>query len=248
MAGYYKARAELYLTSIPYVSSPWKSGTGSAELVVTGDPTNTEDVNYAIAAQSTGEIGTALIAYSLDNGSTWEKTGIVSMSSMTPLSIKNGLKIYFNYGPGTDLVAGDWFGFTSIARRTTYRMAGAPFQEISNVYFNGTETFDVVKDTNTGMITLVGSSGLVDVRVVKSSSSNPIEIIKDILNIVGLLGYIDTNSFSNAKMDLADYQIGVKFEGVPAWKAIQSICMTCLIWFWIDANKIYVSAYTGQSA
>jgi hypothetical protein len=167
------------------------------------------------------------------------------MSSLQPLSIRNNLTVYFEYGSGTDLVAGDSFWFNVSARRTTYRMAGAPFQEISNVYLNGVETFDTWIDTNQGYISLIGSSGLVDARVVKSDMTNPVDIIKDILVAIGLGDYIDANFFVNAKMDLADYQIGVKFEGVSAWKAIQSICVACLIWFWIDANKIYVASYKG---
>jgi hypothetical protein len=94
---------------------------------------------------------------------------------------------------------------------------------------------------------LVGPSGFVDARVVKSATSNPVDIIAAILAEVGLTSYIDEVSFANAKQELADYQIGVRFEGVAAWKAIQAVCVTCLIFFWIDANKIYVAAYTGDS-
>jgi len=94
---------------------------------------------------------------------------------------------------------------------------------------------------------MVGNSGLVDGRVVKSETTNPVDIITEILNGLGLQDFVDEVSFSNAKQDLADYQIGVRFENVAAWKAIQHVCTTCLIFFWIDANKIYVSAYTGES-
>lgn len=101
---------------------------------------------------------------------------------------------------------------------------------------------------DTGEINLVGSSGFVDARVVKSETTNPIDIIQEILDEVGLTDYVDLVSFGNARQELADYQIGVRFEGVAAWKAIQVICTTCLIFFWIDANTIYVSAYTGETA
>ena len=110
------------------------------------------------------------------------------------------------------------------------------------------EIFSQTVNLSTGEINLVGNSGFVDARVVKSTTSNPIDIILAILDLVGLTWYIDLTSFNNARLELADYQIGVRFEGVPAWKAIQSICTTCLIFFWIDANKIYVSAYTGELA
>jgi hypothetical protein len=247
MDGYYKARAEIYQTTDPYVSDITKAGSSSANLVVTGTPTNTEDVSYFVMAETTGEIGTATIKWSMDGGNSWEKSGIVSMSSLTPLSIKNGLHFYFEYGAGNDLVAGDYFWFTSVARRTVYALSGAPFQEISNVWFNGIEIFEATKNPYWGLITVIGNSGLVDARVVKSDTTNPVDIIKNILISVGLESYLDELSFTNARMDLADYQIGIRFEGVAAWKAIQSICAACLIWFWIDANKIYISAYTGES-
>ena len=64
---------------------------------------------------------------------------------------------------------------------------------------------------------------------------------------MGLVDYIDTVSFANTQRELMDLEIGVRFEAVAAWKAVQSICTACLIYFWIDANKIYVSAYLGES-
>ena len=148
---------------------------------------------------------------------------------------------------GTDLVIGDLFIFTAYARRTTYVIAGAPFLEVSNVYLNGVEVYDHGADIATGELTLVGTSGLVDARVVKSLTYNPVDIIEEILTEVGADGYIDEISFADARRDLMDLEIGVRFEAVTAWKAIQSICAACLIYFWIDANKIYVSAYLGES-
>jgi hypothetical protein len=144
-------------------------------------------------------------------------------------------------------VAGDSFSFTAYARRTTFIIAGAPFLEISNVYLNGVEIYDTNPNITTGELGLIGTSGFVDARVVKSLIYNPIDIIEEILTAVGLDSYMDEVSFANARRDLMDFEIGVKFEAVTAWKAIQSICSTCLIYFWIDANKIYVSAYLGES-
>ena len=83
--------------------------------------------------------------------------------------------------------------------------------------------------------------------MVKSLTFNPIDIIEEIITAVGLDSYMDEVSFANARRDLMDFEIGVWFEAVAAWKAIKSICSTCLIWFWIDANKIYVSAYLEES-
>ena len=116
----------------------------------------------------------------------------------------------------------DTFSFTASAKRVKFVIPGAPFLEISNVYLNGVEIFDSSPDIATGELTVAGSSGLVDARVVKSATYNPIDIIEEILAAVGLSSYIDAVSFSNAKRDLMDYEIGVRFEAVAAWKAIQA--------------------------
>jgi hypothetical protein len=247
MAGYYRCRAELKETVDPYVSPVTKVGIGTASLVVTGDFHNTEDINFVVQAESTGEIGTATIRWSVDYGNSWQKSGIASMTSINPLKLQDGVAIYFTLAAGTDLVAWDWFSFTAYAKRTKFVIPGAPFLEISNVYLNGLEVFDSTPNITTGELAVTGSSGLVDARVVKSETYNPIDIIEEILAPVGLSSYIDTVSFSNARRDLMDLEIGVRFEAAAAWKAIQAVCSTCLIYFWIDANKIFVSAYTGES-
>ncbi len=247
LAGYYKARADLVQTTDPYAGAVTKTGTGSATMIVLGTPTNDEGIDFLVEAESTGEISTATIKWSLDAGASWEKTGMVSTSSVNPFRLRDGVYIYFVPGTGNDLVAGDQFSFTAYARRTTYVLAGAPFLEISNVYFNGAEIFDAEIHLDTGQIVLIGNTGFVDARVVKSELTNPIGIIEAILSFCGLTDKIDAASFSNARQDLADYQIGVRFEAIPAWKAIQNICVTCLIFFWIDSDTIYVSAYTGES-
>ena len=246
MAGYYKARADLISSADPYLGGVIKAGSGSAQMVVLGTPYNDVDVGYLVQAETTGEISAATFRWSVDFGASWEKSGIVSTSSVNPFRLRDGVSIYFVPGTGTDLVAGDWFYFGAHARRTTYQIAGAPFQAFTNIYFNGSEIFNVSYDVNNGLINLVGPSGFVDARIVKSATSNPVDIIQAILAEVGLTDYIDEVSFANAKQELADYQIGVRFEGVAAWKAIQTICVACLIFFWIDSNKIYVAAYTGD--
>jgi hypothetical protein len=245
-AGYYKARADLNASTDPSAGTVSKTGTGSASLFVLGDPTNDVDVEYLIEAETTGEISAATFKYSIDSGASWEKTGLVSVSRANPLRLRDGMFIYFVPGSGDDLVAGDQFSFTASARRTRYVIAGAPFLAITNVYFNGVEIFDAEAHIDTGEIVLVGPTGFVDARIVKSETINPVDIISEILTEVGLTDKIDEVSFANARQDLADYQIGVRFEAVAARKAIQSICTSCLIFFWIDADKIYVSAYTGE--
>jgi hypothetical protein len=247
MAGYYKCRADLKGTVDPYAGTVVKTGSGVATLVVIGDFTNDEDIDFVIAVENTGEIGLARIRWSIDGGNSWEKSGIFTMTSISPLRLQEGVLIYFIPAAGTDFVAGATFSFTAYARRTTFVIAGAPFLEVSNVYLNGVEVYDTNPNITTGELSLKGTSGFVDARVVKSLTYNPIDIIEEILTAVGLDSYMDEVSFSNARRDLMDFEIGVRFEAVTAWKAIQSVCTTCLIWFWIDANKIYVSAYLGES-
>ncbi len=72
-----------------------KVGTGTASLVVIGDFHNTEDLNFVVQAENTGEIGTATIRWSMDGGNSWEKSGIVSMTSIAPLKLKDGIAVYF---------------------------------------------------------------------------------------------------------------------------------------------------------
>lgn len=246
LAGYYRVRAELKESIAPQVGAVQKMGVGSAELRVTGVFGNAQDLEFLIEAETTGEVSAATFRWSLDGGSSWEKTGVVSATSATPCHLRDGLMIYFVPGGGNDLVAGDRFAFTAYTRRTTYIINGGPFLAITNIYGNGVEMDSVLADATTGEITLLGEVRIVEARVVKSETSNPIDIIKEILNEVGLAENVDEVSFAQARQNVADYQIGARFEGVPAWKAIQAICMSCLIFFWIDGDRIYVSAYTGE--
>lgn len=246
MAGTYRVRAELAASTPPHVGVVQKTGAGSATLVVSGVPSNSQDLDFLIEVESTGEVSAATFRWSLDGGSSWEKTGVVAATSTTPCRLRDGLLISFVPGAGEDLVAGDQFSFTAYARRSTYVIAGGPFLDMPNIYYNGVEMHDAACNNNTGEIILVGNTGVVEARVVKSETSNPVDIIREILTEVGLEEKVDEVSFSNARQALADYQIGVKFEGVPAWKAIQAVCTTCLIFFWIEADRILVEAYTGE--
>ena len=135
MAGYYKARAEISTSTDPYVGAVTKSGSGSATLTVTGTPYNDVDNNFIVQAETTGEIATATFRWSLDGGNSWEKSGLVSQTSIDPIRLKEGVSIYFTVGTGNDLVAGDTFSFTAYARRTTYIIAGAPFHEYQQCLF-----------------------------------------------------------------------------------------------------------------
>ena len=59
MAGYYKCRAELKETVAGHAGTVTKTGSGQANLVVTGDFTNDEDLDFVVVAESTGEVGSA---------------------------------------------------------------------------------------------------------------------------------------------------------------------------------------------
>ncbi len=187
MAGYYKARAEISDKQLTLMSGQLlNSGSGSATLTVTGTPYNDVDTNFIVQAETTGEIATATIRGVWTAATPGKRPVWFPNPALTRSGSKNGLSIYFTYGTGNDLVAGDTFTFTAYARRTTYIVAGAPFSSISNVYLNGVEIFSQTVNLSTGEINLVGNSGFVDARVVKSTTSNPIDIISAILNLAGV--------------------------------------------------------------
>ncbi len=243
MAGPYKTRAELAASEKPHLGSITKVGQGSAQLVAMGEPTNTQDLEFLIEAETTGEITAATWRWSIDGGASWEKTGLLSTTSTTPCRLRDGVMVYFIPGAGVDLVAGDRFIFTAYTRASRYTVPGAPFVAFTNLYFNGAEISAYEMNPETGDIFLKGPTGVVEVRLVKGASSNPVDIIQDILESCGLQEAIEPRSFASARQALADYQIGVRFEGIPAWKAIQAICEACLLFCWSEADKIYVAAY-----
>ena len=246
LAGAYRVRAELVESQPPRLGEVSKNGAGSAQLVALGEPTNTQDLDFLIEAETTGEIATATFRWSVDGGASWERTGVLSVTSSTPCRLRDGVLIYFVPGAGTDLVAGDTFRFTASARSSRYVAAGGPFLAFTNIYFNGAEIFAYEAHPDLGEVILKGPTGVVEVRLEKSALSNPVDIIREILHLAGVADRLDTVSYTTAKQALADYQIGVRFEGVTAWKAIQAICSTCLIFFWIEGNHYYLAAYTGE--
>jgi hypothetical protein len=243
LAGPYKTRAELVASEKPHLGSVTKVGQGSAQLVAMGEPTNSEDREFLIEAETTGEITAATWRWSIDGGASWEKTGLLSTTSTTPSRLQEGVMVYFVPGGGTDLVAGDRFTFTAYTRASRYTVPGAPFAAFTNLFFNGAELSAYEANPETGDIFLKGPTGVVEVRLVKGAISNPVDIIQDILESLGLRDALDPVSFAAARQALADYQIGVRFEGIPAWKALQAICEACLLFCWSEADKIYVAAY-----
>jgi len=245
MAGAYRVKAELVASQPPFLGGVSKTGAGSAQLVALGEPTNTQDLDFLVEAETTGEIATATFRWSVDGGASWERTGLASVTSSTPYRLQDGVLIYFVPGAGTDLVAGDAFRFTAYARASRYVVAGGPFLAFTNIYLNGAEIFAYEAHPDSGEIILKGPTGVVEVRLEKSATSNPVDIIREILELAGVGDRLDPVTFMAARQALADYQIGVRFEGVTAWQAIRAICSMCLIFFWIEGDRYYLEAYTG---
>jgi hypothetical protein len=249
MHGPYLANAELEETIDPYISTITKTGTGSGSLAVLGieNFSSNIDLNIRVKAESTGEIGTATIKISSDGGQTWDKTGIISQNVTTPITIANQLKIYFIGGLGNDIVADDYWDFTAYAKVHKYIIPGFPFTSIPSVYNNAVEIFTgFTANPTTGIILLTGNSGRLRARVVKDTIIHPVDVIRDILEEIGIDSYINELSFAAAKEDTLNYNIGTRFENITAAKAIQLITQSCLYFFWIDQNEIYLYAYTGN--
>ena len=248
LRGYYRAGAESTGTDEAYCEVV-KTGSGVASLHIedeTGFAGQT-DMNYLIVAETTGEIGAATCKVSIDGGQTWEKTGVTTVGIGGRLSLENGLQVYWEAAPGTDLVAGDQWRITAHAKVQHYKVAGAPFQEISAVWVQDDETRQgVTFDANTGEISVKGNAGNVEARVVKDDTTEPVDIIEDILAAVGLSAYRNADSFVLARSDTLSYSIGVCFENLEAGKAIQEIVSRCLYDFWVDGGEIKLRAYLGE--
>lgn len=91
------------------VSKPQKEGAGSASAVLGGTYSGTEDLDYYIEIESTGEIGVATFKWSDDGGTTFDATGVVT--STTLINLNNGIQIRWTQGSGNDVVAGDVWRF-----------------------------------------------------------------------------------------------------------------------------------------
>jgi hypothetical protein len=88
-----------------------KSGAGHATLVLQGDYANREKRRYQVQVESTGAVGTARFKWSRDGGLTWEAAGLTSGDRQHPLTLGDGLSVYWESGGAIDLVAGDYWTF-----------------------------------------------------------------------------------------------------------------------------------------
>ena len=88
-----------------------KVGSGSATMVIMGDYTPQEKRKFVVQVQNPGEVGQATCRWSKDAGQTWEAGGVLTGDRQHPVPLWGGLQVYWESGPGTDLIAGDYWQF-----------------------------------------------------------------------------------------------------------------------------------------
>jgi hypothetical protein len=229
------------------VDPPAKAGSGSATLVVLGDYRGNVLTNYYLQIATGGEVNTATFQWSINNGQSWEKTGLVCGGAENPVTLSEGLSVYWQPGIGNDLASGDVFTLTARAPVYDYRLAGAPFEAISAIYLNDEEVFEgVTADLETGDILVTGQTAQVSARVVKDSTTHPVDIMLDILAEVGLSEAVNQESFDLAKSLTPEYAVGVCFENIPASQALREILQCSLYDLWVDFGEIKIRAYLGE--
>ena len=247
MRGFYRARGELLEVTDAAAGTPAKTGSGSATLKVLGDYWGDVDTTYYLQIETTGEVGTATFRWSINNGQSWEKTGLVSGDAEAPVTLSEGLSVYWQPGIGTDFAAGDLFTFTAQAPVYHYRLAGAPFAAITAIYLNDGEVFEgVTSNVQTGDILVTGKSAAVSARVVKDDTTHPVDIMLDIFTEVGLDSAVNQESFDLAKSLTPEYAVGVCFENIPASQALREILRRTLYDLWVDFGEIRIRAYLGE--
>jgi hypothetical protein len=247
MRGFYRSRAELTEVTPAEVTSPNKSGSGSATLQVLGNYLGEVVTNYLLQIESTGEVGAATFRWSVTGGQSWEKTDLICGGADNPVTLSQGLAVYWQPEIGTDLVAGDTFTFTAKPPVYSYLLFGGPFEAITAIYLNGEQTWeDVSADPETGVIPVTGRSAQVSARVVKDGTTHPVDIMLDILGEVGLEEAVHQDSFELAKSLTPEYAVGVCFENIPASQALRELLMRSLYDLWVDFGEIKIRAYLGE--
>lgn len=97
-------------TQAPGVASrPQKEGAGAANATIGGSYSGTNDLDYYVEIQSTGEIGAATFRWSQDGGDSFVASGV--STSTAPVALNNGLTIQWTQGSGNDVVTGDIWRF-----------------------------------------------------------------------------------------------------------------------------------------
>jgi hypothetical protein len=247
MRGPYLARGELSQTTPAEMTEPVQSGTGSALLKLLGTYRGEYRQDYLLEAETTGEVGAATFRWSVNLGQSWKDKNLKTASAEDPVELEEGLAVFWDSGPGPDLVAGDRWTFTAQPPVYHYRVPGAPFEAITQVYLNGEATEDrVAADPLTGEILVTGRSSQVEARLVKDGTTHPVDIITDILTEVGLGQAIHPDSFALAKSLTPNYAVGVRFENLAASQALREILRRCLYDLWTDFGEIKIRAYLGE--
>ncbi len=248
MRGSYLAPGELVSVTCAALGEITRTGSGSATLKLLGTYRGEYVQDYLLEAETGGEVGAASFRWSLDQGQSWQKTGLTASGADRPVTLDEGLSVYWEPGVGSDLAAGDRWTFTAAPPLYQYQAFGAPFEAITTVYLNGEATTDrVTADAATGLIRVSGRSTRVEARVVKDHTSHPVDIVADILEEVGLGEAIQRDSFALAKSLTPEYAFGVRFENLTAAQAIREIVRRGLYDLWTDFGEIKISAYLGEA-
>ncbi len=162
MRGTYLAPGELTRVVEATVGEISRTGSGSATVQLLGTYRGDYRQEYLLEAETSGEVGSATFRWSHDQGQSWEKTGLVADGADNPVGLDEGLSVYWEPGPGSDLVAGDRWTFTALPPIYHYQVFGAPFEAITTVYLSGEEDDDrVTKDAATGLIQVSGKNASV---------------------------------------------------------------------------------------
>lgn len=247
MRGAYRARGELLQTVPTVLSEPVKTGSGSAALMLLGTYRGQYSQDYFLEVESGGEVESATFRWSINGGQSWQQTGRKTAGADNPVTLEQGLSVYWESGSGADLVAGDSWSFTATPTVYQYQVYGAPFTAITAVYLNGEETTDrVVAEAATGLVQVTGRSAQVKAQVVKDNTTHPVDIIADILAEVALNQAIHQDAFALAKSLTPEYSIGVRFENLTAAQALREIVKRCLFDLWVDSGEIKLRAYLGE--
>jgi hypothetical protein len=90
-------------------SRPQKEGAGAASAILGGTYSGTNNLDYYIEIQTTGEIGVATFRWSQDGGATFVASGVATSAS--PVSLNNGVTVQWTSGAGNDVVAADTWRF-----------------------------------------------------------------------------------------------------------------------------------------
>ena len=121
-------------------TKPQKEGSGAAGAFLNSVFTGTNDLNYVIQIETTGSIGVATFKWSNDNGATFPHTGVATSTS--PVSLENGITVFWTQGAGDDVVADDIWRFNGYSpyhrrkmldreRDTEWRSSGTSAQTLT---------------------------------------------------------------------------------------------------------------------